>query len=106
QGSLATSNPRIMALVLAYLKSHGLFYIDSYTSKNSIGFKMAKKMNVPSNRRNVFLDNEENETYVQKQLDLLVATAFRDGSAIGIGHITKPVTIKVLLKNVETLKNK
>jgi uncharacterized protein len=105
EGSLATSNPRVMTAVLGYLKKRNLFYIDSYTSRNSLGFKIAKKMRVFYNKRSVFLDNEEDETYVQHQLDLLIKTALKDGSAIGIGHITKPVTIKVLLENVETMKN-
>ena len=37
-------------------------------------------------RRNVFLDHEPTAKFVARQIDALVATARRDGTALAIGH--------------------
>jgi polysaccharide deacetylase 2 family uncharacterized protein YibQ len=101
QGSLATSNPRVMAVLMQFLRSHRLFFIDSYTSSFSVGHKIADKMKVPYAKRDVFLDNENTEPYVQGQFDKLLNLALKEGTAIGIGHGTKAATIAVLMKNYE-----
>jgi polysaccharide deacetylase 2 family uncharacterized protein YibQ len=56
---------------------------------------MAKELGLKSGRRQVFLDNEQNETYILGQLNQAVRLAKRTGSAIAICH-PHPVTIKTL----------
>ena len=60
---------------------------------------------VPTARRNVFLDNDDDEEKITEQLMKLVKKSEELGSAIGIGHL-KPKTLKVLIKHIPELQKK
>lgn len=87
EGSLATENEEVMNQVLSQAKDKGLFFIDSMTSSKSLGLRISGELGVPALRRNVFLDNEDDVDYISGQLDQLADVAFRDGYAVGIGHV-------------------
>jgi polysaccharide deacetylase 2 family uncharacterized protein YibQ len=55
-GSLATTDENVMRNVLAVLKKHNLYFVDSRTSQSSIAYKMAKKMMIPTIENHLFLD--------------------------------------------------
>lgn len=95
QGSRATQDPRVMQTVLYMLRSQNMFFIDSYTSPESVGYELARKIGVSSARRTVFLDNEQDSTYIATQMEELVTTARYDGTAIGICH-AKELTLAML----------
>jgi polysaccharide deacetylase 2 family uncharacterized protein YibQ len=84
-----------MRVVLGVLKSRGLFFIDSVTSPRTTGLRLAREMGIRSERRNVFLDNEQNEAYIQGQLSQAVRLARRTGAGIAICP-PHPATIKAL----------
>jgi len=94
-GSEYTEHEEQMRVVLGALKSRGLFFIDSMTSPRSTGLRLAREMGIRSERRNVFLDNEQNQTYIQGQLNQAVRVAQKAGTAIAICH-PHPATIKAL----------
>ncbi|MEJ2689968.1 MAG: divergent polysaccharide deacetylase family protein, partial [Deltaproteobacteria bacterium] len=54
-GSKFTEDRAAMTTLLAAVKKHDLFFLDSLTSANSIGFELAERMKIPAARRNVFL---------------------------------------------------
>ncbi len=85
-GSRFTEDRPGMHEVLAVLKKRNLFFVDSYTTAASIGLDEARKMGVPTARRHVFLDNEQDTGKICRQLDLLLSLAEKKGRAIGIGH--------------------
>lgn len=87
EGSLATENEEVMTQILSQAKDKGLFFIDSMTSSKSLGLRISGELGVPALRRNVFLDNEDDVDYISGQLDQLADVAFRDGYAVGIGHV-------------------
>lgn len=95
-GSKATADERVMDAVFNALKGRGLFFIDSRTSDRSIAFKLAKSFHIPSAENNIFLDSQTGQTYIEASLRRLVSMARQNGSAIGIGHVTRPTTISVL----------
>ena len=103
-GSEATQDREIMMLVETELKNKGLFYIDSLTSGKSVGFKVAQEIGLPSNKRDVFLDDERNDVYIMGQLEQLKNIARKRSGAIGICH-PHPVTIAVLQREVPKLKD-
>jgi polysaccharide deacetylase 2 family uncharacterized protein YibQ len=105
QGSLATSNPRTMTAVMRWLKARGFYFVDSFTSADSVAAEKAREARIPWRKRDVFLDNEDEERYVQLQLNRLISIALKRGSAVGIGHATRDATIKVLLENVVRMKS-
>jgi len=103
-GSEVTQDREIMTLVETELKNKGLFYIDSLTSGKSVGFKVAQEIGLPWNKRDVFLDDEQNEAYILGQLEELKRKAVKHSSAIGICH-PHPETIAVLQREVPKLKD-
>jgi polysaccharide deacetylase 2 family uncharacterized protein YibQ len=103
-GSEATQDRNIMMLVETELKKNGLFYIDSLTSGKSVGFKVAQEIGLPWNKRDVFLDNEQNDAYIMGQLEELKSLAKKRSRAIGICH-PHPATIAVLQREVPKLKD-
>jgi polysaccharide deacetylase 2 family uncharacterized protein YibQ len=103
-GSLFTENPDKMAIVLRELKRRELFFVDSRTSKRSVGFKLARSMGVPAARRSVFLDNDLSPKRMKFQMERLLGMARHSGSAIGIGH-PRGETLGVLKDYRGKLKN-
>lgn len=101
-GSRATTDRRVMTSVLRALP-HGMYFIDSRTIGNSIAAEVAHEMKVRTGARNVFLDDDERESAVRKQLAELAATAERNGFAIGIGH-PHPATMRVLAEELPELR--
>ena len=85
-GSKFTEDRAAMTSLLAALKKHGLFFLDSITTAKSLGFELAEQMQIPAARRNVFLDNQDDRESVLQQLSTLVRICRQHGSAIGIAH--------------------
>jgi len=103
-GSKFTENAELMDLVLAEVKKKDLFYIDSRTTPNTVGFKEARKLGVKTAQRDVFLDeNEASEDLIRKRLDELMKISQKNGTAIGICH-PYPNTIKVLRESLHSLE--
>jgi uncharacterized protein len=94
-GSEFTEQEEKMAVVLKTLKKNNLFFIDSVTSPESKGLMVAQEMGVRTARRNVFLDNEQERSYILGQLNQAVRLARKNGSAIAICH-PHPATIAAL----------
>ena len=92
EGSLATQDARVMGDIADVLAQDGRFFIDSRTSSASVGETVARERGVPSARRNVFLDDVDNEAAVEARLREAIADARRNGSAIAIGH-PRPATL-------------
>ena len=95
EGSQATSDPRVMRAVMAVLKRHGLFFVDSMTIATSVGVATARRFGVPTAARDVFLDDRRSVAYTQRQLQIAVDIAKANGSAIAIGH-PRPTTLEAL----------
>ncbi len=104
-GSGFTEHPDKMRVVLKVLKEKGLFYIDSITTPQTTGLKVAAELKLSSARRDVFLDNEQNEDYIRGQLNQAVSRARKNGHAIAICH-PHPATIATLAKVLPELQSK
>lgn len=102
-GSLATSDRRVMRTVMHALPP-GMYFIDSVTDGATVAMKVAREMNVPTARRQVFLDDVQTDDAVRHQLAQLAAAAKTNGFAIGIGH-PHPVTLRVLAREVPRLRD-
>ncbi len=81
-----------------------LFFVDSRTSPESIAEQVATEHQVPSLRRDVFLDNQKQPGYIKSQFRLLLSKARAKGSALGIAH-PHPVTLRVLEKLLPRLQS-
>jgi polysaccharide deacetylase 2 family uncharacterized protein YibQ len=85
-GSLITSNPEVMHRLLDLVKKAGLFFIDSKTIPETVGFDLARGMKIKTIIRDVFLDDEQNYTHSSSQIKNLVELAKKNGCALAIGH--------------------
>ena len=94
-GSEFTEHEDKMRSVLETLKSKNIFFVDSVTSPQTTGLRLAREIGMKSGRRNVFLDNEQERAYIIGQLDQAVKLAKKAGTAIAICH-PHPETIRTL----------
>jgi hypothetical protein len=91
--------------IFSTIKSRQLYFIDSRTSDRSIALKLAKKFHIPSAENNVFLDSETGRSFIAGKLKHLIRIAKQKGSAIGIGHATRPATISALKELMPEYEN-
>jgi polysaccharide deacetylase 2 family uncharacterized protein YibQ len=85
-GSRFTSDTAAMTPVLKAIAAHGYFFVDSRTSSQSVGGKVAASLGIRYATRDVFLDDDESEASIQTQLAKTEKVARAKGRAIAIGH--------------------
>jgi len=94
-GSRLTTLSDQMRQVFTVLKKRDLFFIDSVTAAHSMCGPSARLFKLAFARRDVFLDNVQEQAYITGQLEELIRISQRHGTAIGIGH-PYPATLKTL----------
>jgi hypothetical protein len=102
-GSAATSDPRIMRLVLGRLKEKGLFFVDSHTISTTVAPEVAGEVGARFMSRNIFIDNVVTLGAVKAQLRIAQKYALKHGSAVVIGH-DKKITLQAILEMVPELE--
>jgi polysaccharide deacetylase 2 family uncharacterized protein YibQ len=85
-GSRMTPDAQIMKTVLSELKEHHLFFIDSMTTNESKGWKVALELKIPTLKRDIFLDDDPSAEAICSQIARLVKIAKVRGMALAIGH--------------------
>jgi polysaccharide deacetylase 2 family uncharacterized protein YibQ len=88
-GSRMTRDAKIMKTVLSELKGRGLFFIDSMTTNESKGWKVAQELRIPTIKRDIFLDDDPSAEAIRSQIARLVKIAKIRGMALAIGHPRK-----------------
>jgi len=95
EGSLGTSDQKLMDELMPLLRQRNLFFIDSRTTAATIAESAARDAGVATARRNVFLDDEQTVAATKKQFALALRDAKEKGSALAIGH-PHPTTLEAL----------
>jgi polysaccharide deacetylase 2 family uncharacterized protein YibQ len=101
-GSLLTTDPKRMAIVMAELRQRGLLFLDSRTSPDSVAGLEAERSHVPFAKRDVFIDNELELNSVLRGLTHAESIARHRGYAVAMGH-PHDVTIEALKRWLPTL---
>tara|TARA_R110002110_G_scaffold118142_1_gene291834 strand:- start:3111 stop:3944 length:834 start_codon:yes stop_codon:yes gene_type:complete len=101
-GSLLTQQLRPMDWVMKELYRYPVYFVDSRTIASSVAGDVAAAYQVPTLTRDVFLDHEQTEEFVDKQFRELIRRAKENGSAVGIGH-PHTVTVDYLEKHLPLL---
>ena len=92
-GSRFTRDWAAMEMVLAHVRERGLLFVDSRTAADSVGQSVARTLDIPTVRRDVFIDNDPGE--ITARLAELEALARESGFAVGIAH-PRPATLRAL----------
>ena len=105
-GSLLTKNPHWMKQLMRDVAvKKNLFFVDSKTTSESIALEMAKGEGIKSIQRDIFIDHEETEVFIERQLRKLIKRAKNKGTALAIAH-PKKITLAILEKWLPELEAK
>lgn len=105
RGSLLTQHPGHMAWLMEEIREReDLFFIDSYTTHESVALKVAAEEGVVATKRDVFLDHDRTPEAVAREFERLKAMARKNGQAIAIGH-PFPETLELLERELPKLQN-
>lgn len=103
EGSLISMHPGDLAWIMQTLhQAGGLYFVDSYTTADSLAYQIARENGVPAARRDVFLDDVNTEAAVRFQFQRLLEIARHKGFALAIGH-PRPATLAVLAAELPRL---
>jgi len=102
QGSGGSQSRKVMTAVADFLAEEKMFFIDSRTIAASVGESVARERYVPTNSRDVFLDEVDDPEIIAGELFRLARIAKEQGESIGIGHC-RPNTLKTLKKYLPAL---
>jgi polysaccharide deacetylase 2 family uncharacterized protein YibQ len=105
QGSRATKDKDLMTAVIGELKTRGLFFFDSMTTRRSVCGEVAEKEDVLYLRRDIFIDMEADEVYIKGQMAKMEEMCRKRGYVVAIGH-ERPGTIKVLREVIPEMKKR
>jgi len=85
-GSALTEDERALGVVFQVLRERGLYFLDSRTSAQTVGKKLARVEGLPFFERDVFLDNESDHDYMAGMWDRFIGEARTRGYAVLIAH--------------------
>lgn len=87
RGSLLTRHPGHMQWLMEEIQAREtLFFVDSFTTHQSVALQFANELGVNARRRDVFLDPDPEPATVAREFERMKRLASRRGSVIVIGH--------------------
>lgn len=104
-GSRLTQDSEALARMMKVLKAREVYFVDSKTIATSVAADAARDKGVAYGVRDVFLDHEISQEFIDGALRKLERTAREKGAAIAIGHPHKE-TIDALKRWIPTLAEK
>lgn len=102
-GSLLTQLDDPMLWVMETLKQKQFYFVDSMTTKFTKAGDKAEQLGVPLLRRQLFLDNDVSTQALERQFNLMISQAHKEGSLVAIAH-PYPETVQFLKANLTRLK--
>lgn len=103
RGSLLTRHPGHMSWLMEEINSRdNLFFVDSFTTRESIALRLAHESGVPAVKRDVFLDPDPSAATVEREFARLKTLARKRGLAVAIGH-PYPATVALLERELPRL---
>ncbi len=87
RGSLLTRHPGHMLWLMEEIRARDdLFFVDSYTTAESVAMQIATEAGVQAVRRDVFLDPDRSPETVARQFERMKRIAKKRGFVVAIGH--------------------
>ncbi len=85
-GSKMTQYSTPMSIILKQALKDGMFYLDSFTTAKSVGYPLALKLGIPTQRRDYFSDYYSELRWENMYFDKAITLAIKRGYAVIIGH--------------------
>ncbi|NNC56190.1 MAG: divergent polysaccharide deacetylase family protein [Woeseiaceae bacterium] len=105
RGSLLTRHPGHMSWLMEEISAHkDLFFVDSYTTANSVAMQFAAEAGVDAARRDVFLDPDRSPETVKRQFERMKRLAIKRGFVVAIGHPYQ-ATLELLERELPKLRD-
>lgn len=105
RGSLLTRHPGHMRWLMEEIRTRGdLFFVDSFTTPDSVALEVAGEMNIGALKRDVFLDHEVTPAAIAQEFERLKSLARERGIAVAIGH-PYIETLELLERELPKLKD-
>ncbi len=101
-GSKFTSSREGMLAVLKQLREKSLFFLDSYTTKESVVREVAEILDMTYVKRDVFLDNTDEADAIKEEFVRGIRTAESAGTVVFIGHVWSDYLPEVISELYET----
>ncbi len=102
-GSKATESEYVLNILFDQIKKNGLYFLDSYTSNNSLAPQVALQKGISFIRRDVFIDNVSSKDHIRGQLIRAKNIAAKKGRVVVIGH-AKELTIDTIKEIIPEFK--
>ncbi len=103
RGSLLTRHPGHMRWLMDEIRDReNLFFIDSFTTHESIAMQIAGEAGVDAVKRDVFLDPDRRPETVSREFERMKALARQRGTVVAIGH-PYPATLDLLERELPKL---
>jgi polysaccharide deacetylase 2 family uncharacterized protein YibQ len=105
-GSRATSDERVINIVLNVCKERGSFILDSRTTDKSVISKLSKQWAVVSTENHLFLDDVYTVQHISKQMEKLNNQLKNRSSMVAISHFgpSGKKTAEVLKTSIPTIQ--
>jgi polysaccharide deacetylase 2 family uncharacterized protein YibQ len=102
-GSKLTASSEQMYQIFTILKQRKLYFVDSFTTPDSVCKPSATLLKLPFAQRDVFIDHFLEPEFMRKQVHRLIKTAKKNGEAIGIAHPHK-ATLEIMKELMPEIK--
>jgi polysaccharide deacetylase 2 family uncharacterized protein YibQ len=103
-GSKATADEELMTTVLRALGEKGMFFVDSRTTPDTVGARVAARLGVPYLERDVFIDAAHSDGEIAEAFASGIALAARQGTAVLIGHVQNGGVLAILRASDRALR--
>ncbi len=105
RGSLLTRHPGHMRWLMEEIRARDdLYFIDSYTTHESVALQIAHETGVYAAKRDVFLDPDTSRETVEREFERLKKLAEQRGAVVAIGH-PHPATLELLERELPLLES-
>ena len=104
-GSLATTDEEVMSAVMATLKKHNKFFLDSRATNISIAYAIAQKYHIKSYRNDLFLDSPNiSQSTMDAKLNQIIELSNNNKNVIAISHCHNFEKLQYLKRIINRLK--
>jgi len=104
RGSLLTRHPGHMQWLMQAISEHQqLFFVDSFTTHQSVALQLARENGVQAIKRDVFLDPDTDPETVANEFERMKQLARQRGAVVAIGH-PYSATLELLEQELPTLE--